>query len=107
MIALVDRIKKTAPNAHRRVKIDNVKNKSICTKRSNKPPIPAPEPPGMGAEYADLWNRAWALADYIDNPDGAPIEARRAKLPELDRMRDRLAEIERQGYGGRFDLSEA
>ena len=68
---------------------------------------PAPEPPGMGAEYADLWNRAWALADYIDNPDGAPIEARRAKLPELDRMRDRLAEIERQGYGGRFDLSEA
>ena len=57
--------------------------------------IPTPEPPGMGPEYADLWNRAWTLADYIDNPDGAPLAERRAKLPELEDLRARMAEIEK------------
>ncbi len=58
--------------------------------------IPAPEPPGMGAEYDRLWNEAWLLADFIDG-DTAPLEARKERLPELLRMRDRLAEIEKQG----------
>jgi hypothetical protein len=48
------------------------------------PEIPSPEPPGMGPEYDHLWNEAWRLADWIDDPDGAPIEDRRAKLPELE-----------------------
>jgi hypothetical protein len=55
--------------------------------------IPAPEPPGMGAEYHRIWNQAWTLADYIDDPDGAPLAERRAKLPELDRLRARMAAI--------------
>jgi hypothetical protein len=55
--------------------------------------IPAPSPPGMGPEYDDLWNRAWGLAEWIDNPDGAPIEERRAKLPELDRLRAEMDAI--------------
>lgn len=59
--------------------------------------IPAPEPAGMGAEYTRIWNQAWILAEWIDNPQGAPIEARRAKLPELDRLRERMAAIVRQG----------
>jgi hypothetical protein len=59
--------------------------------------IPAPEPAGMGPEYDRLWNEAWELADWIDNPEGAPIEERRAKLPGLMRMRDKLADLERAG----------
>jgi hypothetical protein len=58
--------------------------------------IPAPEPAGLGAEHDRLWNEAWCLAEWIDNPEGAPIEDRRARLPELDRMRERMAEIVRQ-----------
>lgn len=58
--------------------------------------IPAPDPAGLGPEYERLWHRTWKLADYIDNPDGAPLADRRAKLPELDRLRERMAEIERQ-----------
>jgi hypothetical protein len=56
----------------------------------------APEPAGLGAEYDHLWNEAWRLAEWIDNPDSAPIEERRVCLPRLDRMRERMAEIERQ-----------
>jgi hypothetical protein len=59
------------------------------------PKIPAPEPAGLGHEYETLWNKAWLLAAWIDNPEGAPIEDRRAKLPELMRMRDRMADIEK------------
>lgn len=59
--------------------------------------IPAPEPAGMGAEYTRIWNQAWTLAEWIDNPQGAPLEARKARLPELDRLRERMAAIVRQG----------
>lgn len=59
--------------------------------------IPAPAPPGLGIEYTRLWNQAWTLADYIDNPQGAPLAERKAKLPELMQMRDRMAEIENAG----------
>jgi hypothetical protein len=59
--------------------------------------IPSPEPAGMGPEYNRIWNQAWELADWIDNPEGAPIEERRAKLPGLMRMRDKLADLERAG----------
>ena len=58
--------------------------------------IPAPSPPGMGPEYENLWHRAWELADFIDDPAAAPLAERKAKLPELDRMRERMAEIEKQ-----------
>jgi hypothetical protein len=59
--------------------------------------IPAPEPAGMGPEYERIWNQAWELAEWIDNPDGAPIEERRARLPELDDLRDRMAAIYSNG----------
>lgn len=55
--------------------------------------IPAPEPPGMGPEYERIWNQAWELAEWIDDPAAAPIEQRRARLPELDRLRARMAAI--------------
>ena len=55
--------------------------------------IPAPSPPGLGSEYAGLWYKAWRLADYIDNHDGAPIEQRRARLPELDNLQNQMASI--------------
>jgi hypothetical protein len=58
--------------------------------------IPAPSPVGLGAEYERLWNEAWRLAEWIDNPKGSPIAKRRARLPKLDRMRERMAEIVRQ-----------
>ncbi|MDA8134011.1 MAG: hypothetical protein M0T82_05260 [Desulfobacteraceae bacterium] len=49
-------------------------------------------------KYAQLWNRAWNLANQIDDDKGGvPIEIRRAMLPELDRMR---AELERLEKGG-------
>lgn len=54
---------------------------------------PEPSPADMGPEYERIWNRAWELADWIDDPDGATIEARRAKLPELDDLRERMAFI--------------
>jgi hypothetical protein len=50
----------------------------------------------MGPEYTRLWNRAWELAEWIDDPAAAPIEERRARLSELLALRDRMAEIERQ-----------
>ncbi|WP_289019574.1 hypothetical protein [Desulfobacter postgatei] len=56
--------------------------------------IPAPSPAGLGAEYEALWNEAWILAGWIDDPDGAPIEERRAKLPELNRMVERMRVME-------------
>jgi hypothetical protein len=36
------------------------------------------------------------LADFIDDPEGAPLADRRAKVPELDDLRQRMAAIERQ-----------
>lgn len=62
-----------------------------------KPKIPSPEPAKMGPEYTRLWNRAWELAEWIDDPAAAPIEERRAKLPELDNLRDRMAAIYSNG----------
>jgi hypothetical protein len=61
------------------------------------PEIPAPEPAGLGAEYDRLWNEAWLLAEFVDG-DTAPIAERRARLPELMQMRDRLAKIEKRAY---------
>ena len=55
--------------------------------------IPPPEPSNLGPVYACLWDAAWRLADEIDNPVGAPIEERRARLPELLAMNDRMAEL--------------
>lgn len=88
MIALVDRIKKTADTTSK------VKDQSTLD-RTPAQKIPAPEPAGMGPEYDRLWNEAWRLADFIDDPDGAPIEARRARLPELNQMRARMDKIVR------------
>jgi hypothetical protein len=68
--------------------------------RTHKPDpaaIPDPEPAGMGAEYHRIWNQAWTLADYIDDPDGAPLAERKAKLNELNELRERMAKIEQQG----------
>ena len=59
--------------------------------------IQAPEPAGLGPEYTDLWNRAWNLADWIDDPYGAPIGERRAKLSELDDLKERMVKIVRHG----------
>jgi len=59
--------------------------------------IPAPEPAGKGPEYTRIWNQAWELAEWIDNPGGAPLAERRAKLPELEDLRARMAEIEKTG----------
>jgi hypothetical protein len=64
-------------------------------KPKNPEQIPAPSPANLGPEYDRLWNKAWELADWIDDPDGAPIAERRARLPELMQMRDRLAKIEK------------
>jgi hypothetical protein len=88
-------------NTHSKVKMGNSQNN-----RTPAQNIPSPEPAGMGPEYERLWHRAWKLANEIDNPEGAPIEARRAKLPELMRMRDRMAAIEWRAAvkGGGYDV---
>ena len=78
-------------------KMSERQNKSIRRESPNKPPNPAPEPPGMGPEYERIWNRAWELAEWIDNPDGAPLAERCAKLPELDDLRERMAAIVQAG----------
>jgi hypothetical protein len=93
---------KKEPDTPRAVKIGNSEDKSICGNSANKLPtpaqnIPAPEPAGMGAEYESLWHRAWKLADFIDNPAEAPLAERRARLPELDDLRERMAAIEKAG----------
>ena len=67
---------------------------------TGRPParnIPAPTPPGLGLKYAGLWNRAWCLADEIDDVTGAPIEERRARLPELEQMILELTRLEKRG----------
>jgi hypothetical protein len=59
--------------------------------------IPAPVPAGMGPEYERIWNQAWKLAEWIDDQATAPIEERRARLPELNKLRARMEEIEKAG----------
>jgi hypothetical protein len=78
-------------NTHRRVKIRNPENNPTPAQET-----PAPSPASLGPEYENLWHRAWKLANEIDNPGGAPLAERRAKLPELDDLRARMATIERQ-----------
>jgi hypothetical protein len=68
----------------------------VESKKTSPATVPAASPVGLCAEYDRLWNEAWRLAEGIDNPEGAPIEERRASLPKLDRMRERMVEIERQ-----------
>lgn len=58
-------------------------------KKENTPPA------GSTLEYKKLWAEAWTLADWIDDSRGAPIEERRARLPELMLLCDRMAEIEK------------
>jgi hypothetical protein len=106
MIGLVDRIKKTAPDATRAAKDQSTPAPDPDTHRDlsghndqiNKPAaaIPSPEPADLGAEYNRIWNQAWTLADYIDDPAAAPLADRKAKLPGLMQMRERMAEIVRQ-----------
>jgi hypothetical protein len=78
------------PDKNRAVKM------SVGQNKPDPAATPAPEPASLGAEYADLWNRAWKLADFIDNPQAAPLAERKARLPALDRLRERMADIERQ-----------
>ncbi len=66
--------------------------------RNEKQIIPPPDPAGLGPEYNDLWAKAWTLADWIDdNNGGIDIEQRRARMPELIRMRDELSRLEKAG----------
>jgi hypothetical protein len=74
---------------------------ATSTVKEQSTPKPDPgdlsQPPaGSTPEYRKLWAEAWTLADWIDEPNGAPIEDRRARLPELMQLRARMAEIERQ-----------
>jgi hypothetical protein len=71
-------------------------HREVKTKRTEQAPaqnIPAPEPAGMGPEYERLWNQAWQLGDFIDDPAAAPIEQRRTRLPEMLMLRDRMADL--------------
>jgi hypothetical protein len=45
------------------------------------------------SEYTDLWSRAHELADYIDGGT-APYEDRIKKLPELEKLVDKMKAIE-------------
>jgi len=48
-------------------------------------------------QHDELWEKAWALADEIDDVNGAPIEDRRSMMPELNRMRVELVRLEQAG----------
>lgn len=50
--------------------------------------------PGILLEL--LWTKAWALADWVDNPDGAPIEERKLKVPEIERLSRRINKLMEQ-----------
>ncbi len=52
---------------------------------------PPPVPTGLGPEYAGLWYAAHRLSDEIDDPANGTIEARRARLPELERLQALMA----------------
>lgn len=66
--------------------------------------IPTSSPPGMGADYADPCDQAWQMDDFINDPDGASDNKRRARLPDLLQKRDRMA---KQEQTERRQLSEA
>jgi hypothetical protein len=72
-------------------KHSKVKNQTIVEQDYSQPP------PGCSSEYAALWRRAWVLADWIDDSNGAPIEDRRARLVELNQMRAELVKLEQSG----------
>ena len=60
--------------------------------------IPPPQPKGLGLVYDDLWQKAWQLANQIDDyRSGIPVEQRRAMLPELNQMRAELSRMESLG----------
>jgi len=69
----------------------------VGTKSAPSAPV-RPKPTGLGKEYETLWNQAWALADYIDNPDGESLAARQAKIPEIQAMIVRMANIEQAAF---------
>ena len=58
-------------------------------------------------KYDQLWNRAWTLADKIDDyQSGIPVEIRRSMMLELDRMRAELSRLESLGarpHGGKVE----
>ena len=93
MIGLLDNI---AKNDRSPTTTSTVKNQST-TARTPARNIPAPSPPGLGLEYADLWNQTWALADWIDDVNGPDVEIRRARLPELEQMIQELSRLEKLG----------
>lgn len=49
-------------------------------------------------QYDDLWQKAWTLADRInDQQSGVDVEIRCRMLPELNRLRDELVKLEQAG----------
>lgn len=46
-------------------------------------------------KYDILWKKAWALADWIDDPDSkVPWQERAARVPELQKMSMMIGELE-------------
>lgn len=62
------------------------------------PDIPPPDlsriQPEHRSEYTTLWYRAWDLADYTSGY--APYSERIARMPELNRMVERMRHLEKQ-----------
>lgn len=59
--------------------------------------IPTSSPPCMGADYANPCNQAWQRDVFIDDPDGASDNKRRARQPDLFQKGDRIAELGNSG----------
>lgn len=53
--------------------------------------------PSIQEQHTTLWKKAWTLADEIDDVTGAPIEIRRARLPELQDLIKELTRLEKLG----------
>ncbi len=46
-------------------------------------------------QHDELWKKAWKLAEFIDNPESeVPLQARAARVPELQEMVMMLSELE-------------
>lgn len=46
-------------------------------------------------QHEDLWEKAWKLADWIDDPDSdVPWQERTARVPELQKMSMMIGELE-------------
>jgi len=51
-------------------------------------------PTKYGKEYEALWTKAWTIADYVDDGDD-PLEQRLLMIPEIEKLKARMEEIER------------